>query len=38
MRNNGSVIAMNKGNRRLDVVIGEDGTGKSRLVIVLDQR
>ncbi|MBN6740190.1 hypothetical protein JKG47_06525 [Acidithiobacillus sp. MC6.1] len=38
MRNNGSVISMNKGNRRLDVVIGEDGTGKSRLVIVLDQR
>ncbi len=36
--NKGSVISMNKGNRRLDIVIGEDGADKSRLVLVLDQR
>ena len=36
--NKGSVISMNKGNRRLDIVIGEDSAGKSRLVLVLDQR
>jgi len=34
----GSVISMNKGNRRLDIVVGEDSVGKSRLVLVLDQR
>ena len=38
MRNNPSVISMNKGNRHLDIVIGEDGTDNSRLVVVLDQR
>ncbi len=38
VHNSGSVISMQKGRRRLDIVIGEDGTGKSRLIIVLDQR
>ena len=38
MRNNPSVISMNKGNRHLDIVIGEHGTDNSRLVVVLDQR
>ncbi len=38
MHGHSSVISMNKDHRHLDMVIGENGDGKSRMVIVLDQR
>ncbi|MFA7495000.1 MAG: hypothetical protein WCY67_01665 [Acidithiobacillus sp.] len=37
-RGNAAVISMSKDNRHLDIVIGKDESGKSRLVVVLDQR
>ncbi|MBE7567945.1 hypothetical protein HF670_11330 [Acidithiobacillus thiooxidans] len=38
MQGQTSVISMNKDNRHLDMVIGADGVGESRVIVVLDQR